>query len=78
MRRYGLDAIDSTLPRERAPTAVEADFKAFLDKLLDAATLRRPAVGLGEDLRVESRGMVAAALVHEGKVVHLSAFAKQD
>jgi hypothetical protein len=77
VRSYGLDALDHSLPQDNAPAAVDGEFKAFLEQLLAAATLRRPAVGLGEDLRVESRGMVAAALVHEGKVVHLSAFVRE-
>jgi hypothetical protein len=74
VRSYGLGALDHSLPRDSAPAAVDSEFQAFLEQLLGAATLRRPAVGLGEDLRIEAKEMVAAALVHEGKVVHLSAF----
>jgi hypothetical protein len=55
---------------------LDGEFQTFLEQLLDAATLRRPAVGLGEDLRIEAKQLVAAALVHEGKVVHLSAFVR--
>jgi hypothetical protein len=77
VRSYGLDALDHSLPRDSAATAVDGEFQAFLEQLLEAATLRRPAVGLGEDLRIEAKEMVAAALVHEGKVVHLSAFVKE-
>jgi hypothetical protein len=73
VRSYGLDALDHSLPRDSAPAAVDGEFQAFPEQLL-AAALRRPAVGLGEDLRIEAKEMVAAALVHEGKVVHLSAF----
>jgi hypothetical protein len=40
-------------------------------------TARRQAVGLGEDLRIEAKEMVAAALVYEGKVVHLSALVRE-
>lgn len=76
VRSYGLDALDHSLPRDSAPAAVDGEFQAFLEQLLAAATLRRPAVGLGEDLRIEAKEMVAAALVHEGKVVHLSAFVR--
>ncbi len=76
VRSYGLDALDHSLPRDSAPATAEREFLAFLEPLLAAATLRRPAVGLGQDLRVEAKEMVAAALVHEGKVVHLSAFTR--
>ena len=58
------------------PAASDGEFQAFLERLLEAATLRRPAVGLGEDLRIEAKEIVVAALVHEGKVVHLSAFTR--
>jgi hypothetical protein len=78
VRSYGLDALDHSLPRVSAPAAVDGEFQAFLEQLLGAATLRRPAVGLGEDLRIEAKELVAAALVHEGKVVHLSAFVKEE
>ena len=57
---------------------LDGEFQTFLEQLLDAATLRRPAVGLGEDLRIEAKEMVTAALVHEGKVVHLSAFVRDE
>jgi hypothetical protein len=77
VRSYGLDALDHSLPRDSAPAAVDGEFQAFLEQLLEAATLRRPAVGLGEDLRIEDKEMVAAALLHEGKVVHLSAFVRE-
>jgi len=40
--------------------------------------LRKPALGLGEDLRFESGDAVGAALVHEGEIVHLSAFNRLD
>lgn len=77
VRSYGLDALDHSLPRDSAPAAVDGEFQAFLEQLLAAATLRRPAVGLGEDLRIEAKEMVAAGLVHEEKVVHLSAFVRE-
>jgi hypothetical protein len=77
VRSYGLDAPDHSLPRDSAPAAVDGEFQAFLKQLLDAATLRRPAVGLGEDLRIEAKEMVAAALVHDWKEVHLSAFLRE-
>jgi hypothetical protein len=77
VRSYGLDALVHSLPRDSAPAAVDGEFKVFLEQLLAAATLRRPAVGLGEDLRIEAKEMVAAALVREGNVVHLSAFVRE-
>jgi hypothetical protein len=78
VRSYGLDALDHSLSRDNAPAAVDGEFQTFLERLLDAATLRRPAVGLGEDLRIVAKEMVAAASVQEGKVVHLSAFVRES
>ena len=81
VRSYGLDAIDeraATLARrhrfEGDPARV---VQAFLERLLRAAALDKPALGLGTDLRLEDRDLVGAALVHEGEVVHLSAFTRE-
>jgi hypothetical protein len=43
---------------------------------VNVATVQRyPAVGLGEDLRLESEDAFGAALDVEGRVIHLTAFA---
>jgi hypothetical protein len=81
VRSYGLDAIDAResagVRRRRAASDPATLVKTFLAKLLSATALRKPALGLGEDLRLEERELVGAALVHEGEVVHLSAFTRE-
>jgi hypothetical protein len=44
---------------------------------MTAPALLKPALGLGTDLRLEDRDLVGAALMHEGEVVHLSAFTRE-
>jgi hypothetical protein len=72
-RGYALDAV------EHEGTAVPAPTMEEVSRLLHAvnvATVQRyPAVGLGEDLRLESEDAFGAALDVEGRVVHLTAFA---
>jgi hypothetical protein len=81
VRSYGLDALDAResagVSRRRAASDPATLVKTFLAKLLSATALRKPALGLGEDLRLEERELVGAALVHEGEVVHLSAFTRE-
>jgi hypothetical protein len=80
VRSYGLDAIDE---RQHARSAVDRDAATldqvtkFLTMIEQLPVLRKPALGLGEDLRFEDRALVGAALVHEERVVHLSAFVRE-
>ena len=77
VRSYGLDAIDPERAAEPAGDAYPtlADVREMLDRIFSAPLDAHPAVGLGADLRMGSRGVVAAALVNEGELVHLSGFA---
>ena len=61
-----------TAPKSQAPSL--EDVRALLARIAACAPERRPGVGLGEDLRVGEHGLVAAALVEAGRVVHLCAF----
>jgi len=82
---YGLDALDErSIGRRRRASpqttalATEEGIRQFLARLRELPPLRKPALGLGEDLRFESGDTVGAALVHEGEIVHLSAFNRLD
>ncbi len=46
----------------------------FLGAVGAASSHVSPGVGLGDDCRLTGEGLTGAALVHEGRVVHLSAF----
>jgi hypothetical protein len=75
VRSYGLDALDER-SLGRRPRATEAGIAKFLATLQNLPTFRKPALGLGEDLRFEGIGAVGAALIHEGEIVHLSVFTR--
>jgi hypothetical protein len=69
---YALDAIEST---GQAPAkATLADAQAFVERVKAAATASYPSTDLGEDIRFD-RAVAGGALVHERRVVHLSALA---
>jgi hypothetical protein len=85
---FALDALDTDGPDDEWPgdeTAIppppapagEVTLQAvreMLARIADTLPARRPGVGQGEDLRLSARGLVGAALVDEGRVVHLCAF----
>ncbi|MBI5446443.1 MAG: hypothetical protein HY900_35165 [Deltaproteobacteria bacterium] len=48
--------------------------EGFLQAVRKAKPESFPALGLGEDVRLEGPGMAGGALVAEGRVVHLGAF----
>lgn len=58
----------------KSPTPSLEDVRTLLARIAACAPERRPGVGLGEDLRIGEHGLVAAALVEAGRVVHLCAF----
>ncbi len=72
VRAYALDALDTRGPLWALPSrpAVER----FLERLRAAHMDAYPAVGLGADVRLEARGLVGGALVHDERVVHACAF----
>ena len=68
---FALDAIDSEMEEE------EVSVKSIEDFLKDSAiaTVERfPAVGEGEDHRLQGNGLGGGALVHRERVVHLCVF----
>jgi hypothetical protein len=73
---YALDAIGTEGRSSDAPDPVsqrEAT-AAFLDAVSAAKVERFPALGLGEDLRLQASGVAGGALLVEEHLVHLSAF----
>ena len=49
----------------------------LLDQVSSADAESFPAVGVGTDVRIDSREIAGAALVRDDQVVHLSAFRKR-
>lgn len=72
IRSYALDALDSFEPKLEAPRRKAAE--AFLRLLVRAEVHEQPALGLGTDVRMESRTVVGGALVALTGLVHLCAF----
>lgn len=68
---FALDAIDSQLEEKDVPAA---DAKSFLERTAALGIERFPAVGEGEDLRLEGDGIGGGALVVRKRVIHLCAF----
>ncbi len=67
---YALDAVEHLVDvQPPAPPSI-GDVEAFIDSVLAAPRRRRPAVGLGEDVRFAG----GAALEVDGELVALTAF----
>ena len=71
VRGYALDALE---PGEPTVGLADSDFEDLVATLAEAAPERRPAVGLGEQWRIDAGPLVGSALVEGGRLVHLSAF----
>ena len=72
VRSYALDAVETANPVDDRTDREDA--KRFLQGLADSKFESFPAVGLGEDLRIENRTISGGALVVDDRTVHLWAF----
>jgi hypothetical protein len=72
VRSYAMDAIEDAATESRPP--VEEVVRRFLDDMQVAAVQRFPALGVGEDLRIESATIAGGALAADDRIVHLCAF----
>ncbi len=70
VRSYALDALEAPL----SPAATAGQMATFLARIGKAECLVRPAVGIGEDVRLSGQGISGAALWSEERYVHLCAF----
>jgi len=76
VRSYAVEALGVPSNGCRRPGRKRA--AAFLRRVAGAEVESYPAVGLGTDVRLTGRGVVAGGLVHDGRLVHLAAFATTD
>ena len=74
---YALDAL-SAEKTEEPPGAAEEKVKALLEEAKAAPFEERPSVGLGTDLRLQTGNLTGFALGHEGKLVHLVLFPRDE
>lgn len=75
---YAMDALEAERANPQAVAAAREEAQRFLSKLAQASAKQYPAVGEGEDLRLEAPGLAGAALTVGDRVVHLAAFVVQD
>jgi hypothetical protein len=71
VRSYALDALDEG---EHPGEPARFDAERLIEQTKEARIERFPAVGRGEDLRLSAPTLTGAALVVDGRVVHLCAF----
>jgi len=71
VRSYALDAIDARGEEDRSTEETVSD---FLAEIAASRQDRFPAVGVGEDVRLNGTRLTGAALEAMGRVVHLCAF----
>jgi hypothetical protein len=72
LRSYALDALAN---QTVAPVkADDAQVERLLESILELDAKSFPAIGLGDDLRIDSPSITGGALTHEGRVIHLAAF----
>jgi hypothetical protein len=76
VRSYALDVIGSPDVPRQPPTSQSA--QDFVEEVAAAETRATQAVGLGQDVRLSGRGLAGGALVHNGRLVHLSAFRLEE
>jgi len=79
VQSFGLDALDHADARgHRGASEGGSDARprpeVFLAALKQASRQRFPAIGVGDDVRIDGDSIVGGGLVVDGKVVHLVAF----
>jgi len=77
VRSYALDAIDDGLAAP-SPAGEMQDVTAFLRDVAGARFNAFPAIGEGDDLRLDSPQLCGGALRADGRIVHLCAFGSTD
>jgi hypothetical protein len=71
IRSYALDAVETAIAAATTP----AEAAEFLGRVAKAELLVRPAVGIGEEIRLNGKGIAGAALWAQNRYIHLCAFA---
>ena len=81
LRSYALDAIEASqttpVPALAQPLLSQRDAAAFLTSVTEANVSQFPAIGEGQDLRLNGNGISGAALLANDRIVHLAAFRQE-
>jgi hypothetical protein len=72
LRSYALDALSNKSMSTVATESAQAE--RLLESILELDAKSFPAIGLGNDLRLDSPTITGGALEHEGRLIHLGAF----
>ena len=75
VKSYALDAIDAQAD-EKCGSAAPRDARRFLTSAAKGRSESHSSIGRGETVTTASRSVIGAALVENGRVLHLSAFKK--
>ncbi len=73
VRSYALDAIEDEDQSDERPPKPE-DARELINSLANGKTSRFPSVGEGEDIRIQGQKVDGAALLAEGRLIHLCGF----
>lgn len=73
VQSYAMDALDYQFYKEDLAPSVE-DPAVFIQGLREARFSEYPSIGLGRSVRLHAEGLTGAALVEDGKVLHMNAF----
>jgi hypothetical protein len=76
VRSYGLDAVASRVVLREPPPV--RSVREFVDEVAGADSRSVDAVGLGRDVRLSGRGLAGGGLIHDGRLVHLTAFRLEE
>lgn len=78
LKGYILDALEKNMERRQTASGVKENLNkktnSFLVKLKKVKREKFKSVGEGDDIRLESKDVNGAALVHKERVVHMAAF----
>lgn len=74
VRSYSLTAMADHSAMTKRNGQSQSEAEKLLDSVLDLDAKSFPALGLGEDLRIESPEITGGALAQNGRVIHLAAF----
>jgi len=75
VRSYAMDAIETK--KDAVVAAAESDVRRFLEALQASGAERFAALGEGEDIRLSGERIEGAALMADGRVVHLAGYPRQ-
>lgn len=70
---YALDALEQTSWDNKEPEQSAAE--QLLEQIAATPVARYPSVGLGEDMRIKTEGLVGSCLILDDRVIHLALFA---